>query len=341
MGFGYVRESHESTPGNELNSPTLATKKIFTRLQEFTPSLNSSPLMRDDELINVDDALMVFPEKYDPTWAFKGRFYPDVMGYWLTTLFGLPTTTAGDGIITDPAAAAIPVGAYRHVWAAPGSQSGPFPKTFQSDVAYSTEAVYFKAKGCATSEFSIDNPDSGGVGVSRSGPCLFLDEQANPSLTPAYEAETLVPFLRSKLGLTWLSGSAQPADFTLAFSQEVQPVHNVGSGSFYPDEMYKGDSPITLSGSVPKQLIDTQDFAALKGHTAFAAIAAWIHTAIIASGYPYKLFIEMPNCQYTEGGPAALTNARRRGAQFSFKATRGASTPSFTVTLVNATTSYA
>lgn len=340
MALGYLRMAGESTPGNETNTPTLATAKAFPPVLTWDNQPGFAHLMRDDELRNVDEPLAALIESADPQWSLEARAYPNLLGWLLSYTLGLPTTTAGDGIITDPDATAIPAGAHRHVWTAPFGPSGSYPYTFQADAAYRDQGVYFKLKGCATSQLSIETPDTGGARVKMGGPALYMTRGADPTLTPAYETISIPPFLKSHLNLAWLSGSADFEDFAWQIDNPVEPVHSGGSGSRWPDRVYKGDAPISLTGSVPKSLIDADDYDALAAATGFAATAKYISTAIIASGYPHKLFVAMTNCQLVEGGPGALGNQRRIGGEFSFKATRAASA-SVAITLVNGTASYA
>lgn len=340
---GYLRVAHESIPGNETNTPTLATKKVFVPLLEYEPDPGFGHLFRDDELVNTDEPRPALPETADPTWRLSTRNYPDVLGYLLSCALGLPTTTAGDGIIVDPDSGTVPATAYRHVWTSPFGPSGAYPKTAQHDIAYSDpEAVFFKAKGAMISEFGIETPETGGGILACNGPALYLDKQSNPSLTPAYEAETLPPFMRPHLTIpTWLSNGGPIRDFSLAISIPNEPRHSAGSGSKWPDALYKGDAPITVTGSIPKELLDETDFDALKAATGFAAKAKWLSTQnIAATGYKYTFWAEFSNAQYTEGTPDVLANTRRRGMSLSFRATRSASA-SVTLTLVNATASYA
>ena len=101
MALGYARMAWESIPGNETNSPTLSTKKIFLPLLEFEVDPGFEHLMRDDELVNTNDPRPVIPENASPSWRMRTRMYPDVIGFLLTTMLGAPTTTNGDGVIVD------------------------------------------------------------------------------------------------------------------------------------------------------------------------------------------------------------------------------------------------
>lgn len=342
MPTGYLRGALESTPGNETNSPTLNTKKLFPPLRSFAPKLGASPMERDDELRNQDEPLAVLSDIYEPGWEYESRVYPDLLGWFLNLTLGNPTTTAGDGIITDPDATAIPAGCYRHVWAAPFGPTGASPLTAQFDVAYRDQAVYYKMKGAACSEVSIASPEQGGVTISASGPAAYLDRQSDPALSPTYETLAVRPFTRGDLTLpTWLASTGTHENFELSIESPVELVRSMGIKSKYPDVVEKSnEGPIIVRGSLPQRQLDTADWDALKNATGFAAKARWVNDSIIASSYPYKLFVEMSNCQYVDGDAEELGNKRRHGANFDWKSTT-ASTGSTTITLVNATTSYA
>jgi hypothetical protein len=340
MATGYLHTLFESTPGNEVNTPTLGTKITYTPLITFAPALNPNPLERDDELRGVDEPIAVLPEAYDPTWSLNTRMYPDVAGTELKALLGPPTTTAGNGVITDPDAVAIPTGATRHVWTIPFGPSGINPQTTQRQAAYKDESVFFKLKGCATDTFSISSPATGGVQLQASGPALYMNRIADPSLSPTYESLTIPPFLRSQLTLTWLTGSSVTEDFTINVANPMSTVRTMSAASYFPDTVEKDAGPYVFSGSIPKRHIDQDDYDALLNSTGFAAKARWVSTVVIASGYKYSLWIQFLNCQYTGGGPDALQNARRLPASFDFKSTYSGTPGSTVVTLVNATASY-
>ncbi len=341
MPSGYVRESFESIPGNEANAPTLSTKKLFPPIQSFQPKIGAKPLSRDDELRHQDEPLAVFPDAFEPSWEYKSRAYPDLVGWRLKHICGEPTTTTGNGIITDPDGVVIPTGAYRHVFKAPFGPSGASPITAQIEAAYKDQGFYARLKGCACAEFSIETPEEGGASISASGPANYLVRIEDPALSPAYEALSVRPFVRGNLSLSWLGGSGTTQDFSLTIKNPVEAVRSLGIASKFPDVMEKAnDGPIVVSGSIPKRQLDPDDWDALVSAIGFAALAKWVSDSIIAAGYPYKLYAAMSNCQYVGGEPDALANQRRHGASFDWKSTTQ-STGSTTFTLVNATASYA
>jgi hypothetical protein len=340
MPSGYVRESFESIPGNESNSPTLSTKKLFPPIQSVAPKLGAKPLSRDDELRNQDEPLAVVPDAFAPSWEYKSRAYPDVTGWRLKHVCGDPVTTAGNGIITDPDGAVIPTGAFRHVFKAPFGPAGANPITTQMEAAYLDQGTFFRLKGCACAELSIETPEEGGAGLSASGPANHMAKIANPALSPAFEALSIRPFIRGNLSLSWLAGSGATQDFSLTIANPVEAARSLGIASKFPDIMEKAnEGPIVVSGSIPKRQLDPDDYDALVAATGFAALAKWVSDSIIVGSYPYKLFLAMANCQYVDGDIDALQNQRRHGASFNWKSTT-ASTGSTTITLVNATESY-
>ena len=344
MANGYTHAALESIPGNETNAPTLSTKVIYEPIQSLEIQLGPQHMERDDELRNVDEPLALLAEHFDPTWSLTSRAYPDMLGFELSAMLGLPTSTKGNGTITDPDGGTIPSGTiYRHVWTAPFGPSGLSPKTAQRQVAYSDESFFLKAKGCGTDTLSIDSPDSGGVSLKTSGPALYVAKIADPSLTPAYETLSIPPFERSHLTLpTWLSGTGETEDFTVAISNPMDRVRTLGIASKFADQLEKGDGPIVVSGSIPKRVIDPDDWDALVAATGFAVKAKWISTVNVgAVSYKYSLWMECLNVQYTDGGPEALANKRRLGGSFNWKSTYNGTAGSTKFTLVNGTSSYA
>jgi hypothetical protein len=340
MALGYHQAQYESIPGNELNTPTLSTKVLFTPLIETKPDLNPDPMERDDENRNLDEPLPSIPEAFGPAWNLETRAYPDLIGFYLKGMLGAPTTTAGNGVITDPAGVVIPTNAFRHVFTSPFLPAGANPQTMQQHFAYKDQGVFFKAKGCATDSLSVDSPQKGGVRLKVSGPALYLDRESDPGLTTAYESPTIRPFERSGLTLpTWLASTSTHEDFNLAVAAPVEATPSLGIASKYPDVMEKGDGLIMTTGSVPQRQLGTVDWDAMKNNTTFAALAQWISDSLVTGAYPYKLFCQMSACQYVGGEVDPLSNKRRLGATFNWKAVNAGSA-SVIWTVVNGTSSY-
>lgn len=347
MANGYLRVAHEASggPGNESNSPTLATKKTFLPIAGFNIDPGTDHLERQDELRNSEVNPSILTEKHEPKWDLSVRAYPDVLAQILTMLFGPPTTTAGNGTITDLGGTAIPATAYRHRWTDTPT-AGAYPSTAQFDAGYTmlSSAVYWKVKGAAVSDLEIETPPEGGAQIKASGPACYADEQSNPSLSPTYESLAVRPFTRGNLTLpTNLSGTGETEDFTIAISNPVEPHRSLGIASDWPDVMeYADEGLVVTSGTIPKRILDSTDIAALKNATGFALLAKWESDTIIASSYPYKFIVSVANAQYTQGKPGELGNKRRIGMEdlgWVSTSTDGSTATTFEV--VNATSSYA
>lgn len=300
---------------------------------------------RDDELRAGNEPLAVVPEFYAPTWAMSGRAYPDVVGWRLKHILGPPVTTAGDGIITDPDAATIPATAYRHVWTsthANWGNSGVSPLTCQHVAAFKDQGSFVKLKGCGCESLAFTTPETGGVRFAANGPALYADDAlADPSLTAAPESIATRPFMRGNLTLpTWLSGTGTAEDFGFSIANPIEAIQSLGSGSKWRDIMEKGEGPIVITGSMSKRQLDPDDLAALRASTGFAVKMKLFSDTVIASSYKHTLWLEGVNAQYTGGGPNALANVRRIGADFTFKLTTAGSGIASTITLVNSVASY-
>lgn len=344
MPTGYLRARIESVPGNETNTPTYNTKVLFPPATSFAPSPNPAHLIRDDEIRNLDEPIQALAERYNPEWSLDCRMYPDVLGFMFTALLGQPTTVVGAGAGTpDPDAVPIPAGGFKHTWTAPFGPTGPNPKTMHLQAAYKDQSVFFDVKGAAIAQMALTTPETGGGRFTASGPALYMPPPvADPALSPTYESLAIPPFFRSHLTLpTWLTGTGTTEDVSLTITNPVEAYSSLGVASRFPDVMEKADGPIVFTGSIPKRQLDVDDLNALMAATGFPAVIRWKSTAVIASGYTYGLWVAFDNAQYVGGGPNALENVRRIGGSFDFRSTSDGVGASTTVTLVNATASYA
>jgi hypothetical protein len=347
LATGYLRGAIEQSggPGSESVVPTLSTKKVFFPIQSFAPKLGPDPLTREDELRGIDQPIAAIPGEYNPEFEYESRVYPDLTGFFLRLTLGNPTTTTGNGVITDPAGTVIPTGAYRHVWTSPFGPAGTTPLTAQFDVAYVDQGQFFITRGAAVKSVVFENPEgASGSNVKIDGPIVYLNGNADPSLTASYEAATIQPFRRGNLSIpTWLSGTATHDNVSLTIERAIEPVRSLGVASKWPTTVEYSQEPIStvFTGTLEQRFVDTQDWVALRDLTGFAAQIRWISDSIIASSYPYKLFVEFSNCQYVEGEPEPLANKRRLGQTFNFRGTSAdGTTAANTVSLINATANY-
>lgn len=347
MANGYVREEFETSAiGSESVTPTTSTKKIYPVLTEFTMDPGTQHLDRSDELRGSEEVLALVPERYEPAWSATYRAYPDVTAFKLKHILGVPVTTAGNGVITDPDGATVPTGAYRHVWTSTSSDwgtAGVSPLTETITVAYKDQSVFGKFRGAACDTFSFATPERGGAQISAGGPAAFLDDGiADPALTATYESSATKPFTRGGVTIgSWLSGTGAKDDLSFAINAPADRVFSMGSGSKWADTVEKGEGLITVTGSVTLHQADAQDIAALRAATGFAVKAKWASETVIASSYTHKMWLEGVNAQYVSGGPGALANTRRIPASFDFQMTTAGSGVQTTITVINSVSSYA
>jgi hypothetical protein len=245
------------------------------------------------------------------------------------------TPTAGDGAsVKDPDAASIPIGATRWVGT---KRTGITAKSLQLILSYFSEGVYMKGQGfgISTLNFAAD----GSITADMLG--LVAARIADPSLTPTLLSPSIPPFRRGDISLTWLTGSATSDDFSFSIANELVQRHSFAltTPSYFPDKLEQGDARVRVTGTIPKSVIDADDYDALINGTTFAALAKFVSPKVIgATSYKYKMWIDMPACQYIGGQPDELRNARRRGASFNWLATIDPTAAyDVKITLVNAT----
>lgn len=343
MPKGYLREKFEEVPGYEGKEPKLSTKTLDAPAQSVENAPEPSPMLRDDEMRGSDEPLQVFEDEHDPTWSRSLRAYPDSLGFDLTHLLGPPVTTAGDGIIKDPDENVIPAGAHRHVWTAPFGPAGASPVTTDMIGAYEDEGSYIHLSGAAAEELTLNTDDAGGVKQSKKGKALFYEAIADPEITPTPESLAIRPFQRRGLKVSTWQGTLQDLEqFNLTIANPIEFARSMGVASAFPDLVEKGEGPIVVSIDAPKRHFRTADLEALMSATRFAVKALWESLSKIgATEYPYRFWVQGDGAQYTGGGPKALENKRRIGADFQAKLTSDGAGASATFTLVNSTSSYA
>ncbi len=265
-----------------------------------------------------------------------------VMGGTATTYTGKTATsftgcgthaaTVGGETITGNA----PSGTNKWVFTKRG---GITAKTFQAILAYVDEAVFLKAQGCGLTELGMDAEGN----IDASALALVIARVSDPNLTPAYTTQAVPHFRRGDLSLTWLAGSGTTSDFSFKIANELVARRTMGlpQPSYFPDAMEHGDDKVMLTGSIPKTVLDPDDYDALINATTFAARARWKSPKVIgATAYPYTMWIEMPAAQYSGGQPDPLANKRRFGQTLDFRAAWDETAGyDFKITLVNGLTS--
>jgi hypothetical protein len=344
MALKYVEARFETgaTPGKESGvSASFAAKTIYLPALSFSMDTQPNPLERDDEMRTVNEAIRYEQESFTPTWTLRTRMYPDSFAFMMKAHLGAPVTTAGDGVIVDLAAVVIPVGATRHTWASPYA-IGAAPQTIMFRVTDPESSMFWDVRGATVETCEIGVPDAGGITVTWSGKANYISNIADPALTASYESLAIAPFLRAYATLSWLASSANTDTVSWTIGKQVEHTRTFGGASKWPDLVEHGEGVVQLSGTIDKRTINATDWAALIAATRFTQLTTLTHTSIIATAYPYKVFIQAPNtsASYSTGGPDDIMNRKRTPASFAFRVTRD-SAQSASIQVVNATASYA
>lgn len=337
---GYVQWALEQAPNAEGGANAVSSNVFYLPCSSFEFDPKPSMLEYGDELRGFfarsphGGAAM-----YAPEGSFDLRLYPATLGAILHALCGSCVTTAGNGVITDPDAVAVPVGAYKHVFAFKATDP---PQTGQ--MIYSPPAGgFYKAHGVAVDECSFATAD-GSWQMAAKLLGLHHETIADPTLTPSYE--TALPWREGQMALTWLAGTATTKEFDWKVTNGLKAERQYTTASLYPDSMvYDANLPI-VGGSIPKRSFDVDDWNALVNGTTFAAKLKMVHSTAFAPvgavTYKHTLWVEMPACEYVGGKRDPIRNERRNEAVFEWEARWDTATAKWiTITLVNATPAYA
>jgi hypothetical protein len=269
------------------------------------------------------------------------RTYVNYIGAILMLLFDTCTTTAGNGVITDPDAATIPTGAYRHVFTKGSSVSGT-PKSARVTSSYGTE--FFTSRGVTCSELAFA---LGAEGIIATATLLanYMERIADPSITPAYDAFSILPFRRRNTTLSWGVGAAITEDVSFSMAQALEAFRSLQIASGWPTSTERANSPegfLRLTGDITRRAVDDSDWDALIAATGFAVTVKMASEQNIgATAYPYSMWVQAPLCQYADGSIEALKNQPRHQQTLSWRAAYSESdTYDFKVTLVNGVAAY-
>jgi hypothetical protein len=305
----------ETVQGNQIQAPTLAAQKLYLPAQNAQLSPAPQTLDRSDEFRSFPGAPAQLLEGYAPAGTIKSNAYWKMLT-WLFELAGfVGTHAAGDGVITDPDAATIPVGAHRWTFV---KRDAINAQTAQLRLNHKDENVLLTGNGYAISKLDLNA--AGALTAALMG--LYVSRAAADAATvPAYESVYIPPLRKGELYLNWLAGGGMPSDFSLAIDNPLEGVNDLSQAttSFFPDVMEFGDNQAAVTGSIPKRVLAAADFDALLGLTTFSAVARWKSNKVIgATAYKYGLWVQMPACQYVSGDADPLANSRRVGASFNF-----------------------
>jgi hypothetical protein len=336
---GYVEWRVETTPNAELNPSAVSATPFFHPLTQRAWQVPVLLDDRTDELRGVTDNVQQDLVGYDPQVVGANlRLYPNLFGLFMWATHGAGVFTAGNGVITDPDAVVMPASTNRWVWAA-GVNNGPV-RSLQAQIVYPDQSVFLIQKGCVFESLALSH--NGEVAMlAATGHSLYTAQQADPGLTPAYDALTIKPFLRSMMAQpgTWLASTGTHAGVSFTLANPLSFDRTL-SGSRFPDVVDRTGVGLNMQASLDVRNLTTADIAGLLAGTGFTIKQKWVHTQFITGSYPYKLFIE-GNAIYSDANPESLQHKIRHGGTFTVDFGRSsAGVPSYTVTLCNGVASY-
>jgi hypothetical protein len=220
-------------------------------------------------------------------------------------------TTGGEAILDI-----LPTGTYKHVFAKRG---GSIAKTAQLIAAYTEAARFIRGQGYGCSSIGLNA--LGELTADLMG--LVYVRTSDPALSPSLDAPAILPMRRADLQISWLAGSAETDDFSVAVANplERRKTFGLSTRSYFADKMFHGNERVRVTGSIPKFAMANADLDALLAASVFAALARWRSDVNIgATNYPYSMNLDMPSCQLSGGQDDELSNNRRFGSSYDWAA---------------------
>lgn len=219
---------------------------------------------------------------------------------------GAHAATVGGEVINDN----VPAGASKWVF---NKREAINAQTAQIVINYARQALKLTGNGYGVSNLTLNA--MGECAADMMG--LVCKRAAVDTTTvPAYPAMSIPPFRRRELYISDLAGGGRIADWNIGISNPLERIFGLGLAvpTAFPDAMEHGDDQVQVTGSIPKRVLDQDDYDAIVNASTFAAKASFSSAVNIgATTYPYKLVVDMPACQYVSGQPAEMGNRRRFG----------------------------
>ena len=337
----HVRFDIEDEQGTETDNTTHVGDPFFLPAIEAGINPGPNPLDRSDEQRGVDGRQKLAPNEYEPDGSLVMRNYLNELGALLLVQFGDVVSTPGDGIITDPAGDPIPAGATRHVFS---KLTGVRPRSGRITDHYGSS--YFEGRGVTIPEIAF-GLDEDGVKATASLMVNYirrLTSEPSGGEPSDYTDFDILPMRRRNVVVDWGVGTENIDSIDFSFAQALEYVRDMGSATGWPTDTERANSVegfLALTGSLNRRQIDNADWDALIDADSFAVVISMVSEQAIASGYPYKMFVEAPAVQFPSGTPEGLKNQARHSAEFDWTAAYDEDEGyDFQVTLVNEVDDY-
>lgn len=344
-GDQYVRHTVETLPNGETGANALSTINFDIPLQNFALAPDRVTDDRTDEFRGTAEPITPDVTGWNQTTGdANGRLYPNYIGVYLFMLLGPPVTTAGNGVITDPDAVTIPATVTRHVWDSSTLNAAVIRSVETKSSWGNNSTIFFRDRGvtCAGLDLAVGDQNAPST-FSAHMTGLYKSRIADPSITTATDATTIIPFYRGHFSIpTWLAGTDTLIGANLAFTNPVEP-DPVLNSSLWPSGWSRPNTAGAvprLNGTIDTKTIDPDDYDAFLNGTAFTYKQKWISTQnVLATGYKYGLWVEGA-ASYDNYDMSQMEHKLRHGASIPFTAGKSGATQAYKVTLSNAVASY-
>lgn len=341
----YLHMLVETLPNGESGANALSSVAFYRPLQNFALNPN---LVYDDRT----DEFRGTPQPITPDVTGKtatdgtgaGRIYANQIGLEFMMMFGYTAPITGNGVITDPDSGTPPAATYKHVWDS-ATIDPSIVRSVQMQRSWGNNTgLYIKDRGvtCTGLDLTVGDQNAPSTfSAAYSG--LYQTDISNPSLTPAYDATTVLPFYRANFSVqSWLTGSSTPINATFSFTNPVEPAPGF-STSQWPTAWQRPDaagSVPRLTGTLDLSSVDIQDYQAFLSGASFTYKCRWLSTQNIgATSYKYTMWIQGA-CSYSGYDSGTMEHNLRNAASVPFTAGASGGTSAYVVTLINGTPSY-
>ncbi len=168
---------------------------------------------------------------------------------------------------------------------------------------------------------------------------LYAQNIADPSLTPSYDAPSVLPFISANHSIpAWLAASGTPTNINYSLAAPVVHDYSFGQASKFPD-IWDRTTPPQLTATLTLRNVDVDDWLGYINQTQFTVKSKWLHTINVgATTYKYQMWIE-GNAQYLGTTVESLKHQIKLGATIPVSFGKGAGS-AFKITIVNAVASY-
>lgn len=332
----------EDSQGNGSTTTNVFGTPFYLPAIEVALNPKPKPLNRSDEQRGIDGLQLLAQNEYEPEGAIEMRGYAHYLGALMMLLHGDVTTTAGNGVITDPDGNTIPAGAYRHEFV---KLAGPTPKSARLTTSYGLEWV--QARGLTLKSLGFEIQEDGVKAKAEAMANYMSRLTSDPGDSPSYEAFSILPWRRRNMVVTWPLGSEEIESIEFSLDQDLEYVFSMSdtANAGFPSRTERANSYegfLALTGKLTRRQFDEADWDALISAEAFElSVMMESEQNIGATNYPYRMWVQTGSAQISDGELEGLKNQPRHQMELDWQAGYNEDDSyDFKVTIVNGTSAY-